>query len=85
MKETQKSELLPCPFCGSTMDITDPDTVYPTGMVYTIDPTTGCRYYSPRHNTIGDGRVFQVSCVKCEATVMGDDFVGAVTAWNRRA
>lgn len=36
---------LPCPFCGNIPDLSDIDTVYPTGYGWIIDEQTGIKIY----------------------------------------
>lgn len=80
--------LLPCPFCGKTVDLEDCDTLYPIGLYWREEG--GIRHYV-RHEDRkeGDERVWGMHCPEvsggCGAEITADSKQDAISAWNRRA
>lgn len=82
-------KLLPCPFCGKKVTLTDDDTLYPSGILWRDDPEIGLRtYHSRREQKEGDGMCYTMHCPVpsggCGAEITGDSEEEAVASWNRR-
>ena len=80
-------ETKPCPFCGMKPDLTDPDTLHPTGTYWR--EVDGVRYYV-RHKDrkLGDNPSWVFNCVEtaggCGVEMHDDVLDGVIAKWNRR-
>ena len=79
--------LLPCPFCGRALDITDHDTLYPSGSGWKTRPN-GSRSYHRAGEVPPEQWCYAVHCHTssggCGAEVSGDSAAEAVWKWNQR-
>lgn len=81
---------LPCPFCGKKVDLTDEDTIYPSGIYWRVfDEESSMRSYHSDRDCLGtDGVCYAMHCPipsgGCGAETMGDSKREALAAWNRR-
>lgn len=82
------SEAKPCPFCGTRVDLTDQDTLYPTGTYWREHPEGYRSYHGFYERQEGDGMCWKLSCCStgggCDATIYGDSKEDALAKWNRR-
>ena len=87
------TELKPCPFCGKIPDIDDPDTLYPSGIMWVDVIDDGRTYFSRTHATSALaveklGHVWDIHCVTtslgCGAEISGDSVAEVIEKWNRR-
>ena len=84
------SENKPCPFCGKAVDLNDPDTLYPSGILWREDPEfDGMRsYHRFSERQEGDQMCWQIVCPEtaggCGAEIHADTKVDALAKWNRR-
>ena len=67
-----------CPFCGSEMNITDPDCIYPTSTPAGYDEEKDEVTYT----------LWQISCCRggtgCGAILLGDSKEDCIRRWNIR-
>lgn len=82
-------ELLQCPFCGKKPDVSNPDTLYPTGIVW-VDKKDVGRVYGTRNQldyTHG-GQCWSINCVTssggCGVEMHGDSKEEAINKWQTR-
>lgn len=78
-----------CPFCGKAPDLSDPDTLYPSGICWRDEVELGCRVYFGLHDAQpGDGQCATLHCTKqtggCGAEMHADSRDETIAAWNRR-
>lgn len=78
----------PCPFCGREVDLNDPDTLYPTGIVWS--ETDDGRWYQYRGESgIYSGACYVLTCDEsaggCSAEIYGDSREEVIAKWSRRA
>ncbi len=80
---------LPCPFCGKPVDLKDNDTLYPSGILWHLDPHTGVKsYHSLTQRRDGDHFCYSMNCPTtsggCNAKIDADSRAEALAAWNTR-
>lgn len=85
----EQSALLPCPFCGHKVDLSDMDTLYPNGTLWRFNSELGMRtYHGFNDRQDGDSMCYVMNCPSqaggCGAEVNGDSREEAIAAWNRR-
>jgi hypothetical protein len=79
---------LPCPFCGRTPELDNPDTLYPSGTGW--KPVQGELYrsYVNFREVPKEQWCYSMNCCECcggcGAEISGDSELDAVTKWNRR-
>lgn len=80
----------PCPFCGHTLDINDPDVLYPSGIYWYPDGDFH-RYYTSQRISIEGFRgqpCYKIACKDimggCGAEMHGDSKQEVIDKWNRR-
>lgn len=82
-----KEPLLPCPFCGKTMQITE-DTIYPSGTVWLYNEDLQCRTYHGIHDIPNGNICWQINCCEheggCGASISGDSRQETIEKWNKR-
>ena len=84
-------ELKPCPFCGKCPDVSDGDTLYPTGMAWKDEDQGEYRSYHTLalHEVPSSQWCHGMHCVEvaggCGAQVAGDSRQEAIDRWNARA
>lgn len=80
--------LKPCPFCGHTIDLDDPDTIYPNGTGWEDHDDIGLRSYYPRREVPKEQWCYSVHCSTnsggCGAELSGDSRTEAIEKWNKR-
>jgi len=82
---TDRAKLMDCPFCGHTPNLEDPDTLYPSGIVWRDHKEDGIRsYHTFNERQAGDGKCWTMHCTRCPAEVSGDNREETIKAWNRR-
>jgi hypothetical protein len=79
----------PCPFCGKEVDLDDPDTLYPSGILYR-NLEGGGRSYGTRKEfgEIYDGKCYVLHCytgVGCGVSMSGDSMEEVIEQWERRS
>lgn len=77
------SALLPCPFCGSKLDLEDEDTLYPTGDGWLFDEELQMRTYHRLYIVPKEQWCYALHC-SCGASLTGDDRDEVIEKWNRR-
>lgn len=81
------TEAKPCPFCGSKIDVTDHDTLYPSGVGWKEDD--GLRHYVSLRDVPKEQWCYLIVCQEhyggCGAEMIGDSIEETITKWNRRA
>ena len=77
---------LPCPFCGSEIDLEDEDTMHITGAWKTFRGKH--RAYTFPNDPTAEGYVYGIHCNViyggCGASIDADGVDEVVTAWNKR-
>lgn len=77
-----------CPFCGTEADLSDPDTLHPSGMGWKLHPD-GFRSYHSFREVPQEQWCWDMNCPEtaggCGATISGDSKQEAIDKWNRRA
>lgn len=80
----------PCPFCGKQPDLSDDDTLYPTGHFW-VNDDLGRHYFGYDHPKLKPDpsqMVWGVHCVEiaggCGAEITGDSRDEAIAKWERR-
>lgn len=77
---------LPCPFCGSEIDLTDSDTMHITGAWKTMHGQY--RAYLRPNDPTAEGFVYGIHCNViyggCGASIDADGKEEVVERWNRR-
>ena len=83
----EDDHLLPCPFCGSSMDVEDSDTIHPSGTFWK-ERSNGLRAYVGR-NEEHDGSCYVVTCCTiyggCDASITADSKEEVIQRWNTRS
>jgi len=81
-------QLKPCPFCGRKADMSDPDTIYPSGTFWRPHEEVGRIYIGPKERLSNDNPCWVINCVEiaggCGASMDGDSIEETVEKWNRR-
>jgi len=77
-------KIKPCPFCGSTQDIDDGDTLYPTGGGWKLIGGTGLKGYRRFSEVPKEQWCWGMHCCNCTAEVQGDSKQEAIDNWNKR-
>lgn len=75
--------LLPCPFCGKSVDLSDPDTLYPSGIVWR-KTDYGKEYGTRMRLYPQDGECYELHCVSCGVVMSGDCKNEAIDKWQKR-
>ena len=83
------ADLLPCPFCGKKPNLTDQDTLYPSGIAWRQNEELGMRtYHRFADRQEGDGMCYGMHCPDtgggCGAEIHGDTREEAIAKWNKR-
>lgn len=80
-------ELKPCPFCGKSPDLSDPDTLHPSGTAW--KPHGNIRVYCSFRNIPQEQWCWQINCPPhmdgCGAELHADSRQEVIDRWNRRA
>lgn len=89
IKEIEPEEIPSCPFCGKKVDLTDYDTIYPSGTYWRYDSEIEMRtYHSFNDRLITDIACYTMHCPTpsggCGARISGDSEEEALAAWSRR-
>ena len=87
MANTPSTSALPCPFCGKQVDLSDLDTLYPSGIVYKDCQDIGRHYGTRKEIPQYDGQCYVLRCdtgVGCGASMSGDSVEEVLEQWNRR-
>lgn len=78
----------PCPFCGKRIEVTDVDTLYPSGIGWTDHHTDGFRSYHKAMEVPKEQWCYKIVCAEshggCGAEMHGDDKEEAIEKWNQR-
>ena len=81
--------ILPCPFCGKSVDITDIDTLYPNGTGWKDHKDQNLRSYCHYTEVPTEQWCYSLHCVEtsggCGASTSGDSKQEAIDKWNRRS
>ena len=83
-------DMKPCPFCGKKVDLTDDDTLYPSGTGWKLFDNGGMmmRSYHSFRDVPKEQWCWDMHCPEpsggCGAMVSGDSRVEAIEKWNRR-
>ncbi len=76
-----------CPFCGHPMDMADPDTLYPTGTGWKLQPN-GIKSYHSFHAVPKEQWCYSIHCVTtsggCGVEISGDSAQECIDRWNKR-
>jgi hypothetical protein len=77
-------ELLPCPFCGSEIDPTDPDAIYPSG-IWWRGRGEYRQYIGNKSRQPDDNACFNIVCPGgCGCVLSGDSKQEVIDRWNIR-
>ena len=79
----KRNKMLPCPFCGKNIDITDPDTLYPSGVGWKFDEILECKSYHHYSEIPKDNWCFQIYC-ECGCNLYADSKEEVIALWNKR-
>ena len=85
------SDLLSCPFCAHMPDLSEPDTLYPTGVFWVDTNEFGRSYFGRTHVLMKNNpkACWGMHCVEnlggCGAQVTADSKEEAIAKWQRRA
>lgn len=74
-------KLRDCPHCACLLDINDPDTIYPSGILWSDCGEDGKVYGVSRNNA--NGECFKIVC-RCGAEMHGDTYGEVIKQWNQR-
>ena len=74
---------LSCPFCGSNIDVNDPDVLYPNTVGWKYDSELQCKTYHHYSEVAKDQWCYQIVC-NCGAEMHGDTKEDVCFRWNRR-
>jgi hypothetical protein len=76
----------PCPFCGTEIDINDPDTLYRNGIGWTV--TRGHTHYVSANQAPPEQQCYMICCNTiyggCGAEINADSKEEAINKWNTR-
>lgn len=77
----------PCPFCGMEVDLSDPDTLYPSGTGWKDRPD-GLRSYHSFREVPREQWCWDMHCPTtaggCGAVMSGDSREECIEKWNTR-
>lgn len=76
--------MLPCPFCGKQVDLTDEDTLYPSGDGWLWDEFLECKTYHSLRDVPQEQWCYLLHC-SCGVTMYGDSKQETIENWNRRS
>lgn len=84
-----KKYLKECPFCGKVPDLDEPDTLYPTGIVWKYNKEFDrISYHTRREMPDYDGQCYSLNCPThlggCGAEIHGDSIEEVKERWERR-
>ena len=80
-----------CPFCGYAVDVTDPDTLYPTGLGWKIGFTDidDVKHYVSHRKVPKEQWCYVLRCPEiyggCGAEIHGDSKQECLDKWNKRS
>ena len=78
------AQLKPCPFCGSEIDPTDPDVLYPSGVWWRYHGEYR-QYVGNKDSQEGDNPCFNIVCPgRCGCVMTGDSRQETIDKWNKR-
>lgn len=87
-QESASRNCLPCPFCGKAVDLSDPDTLHPSGTGWRFDDGLQMRTYHSFRDVPKEQWCWVMCCPSpaggCDAEVTDDSEAEALAAWNRR-
>jgi hypothetical protein len=77
---------LSCPFCNHPVDLTDPDTLYPTGVGWLWDVSLKMRTYHTVREVPKAQWCYALHCLNlaCGAEVHGDSKEDVMVRWSTR-
>lgn len=79
-----RASLDTCPFCGNSVDVTDRDTLYPSGVCWRYMSSIESREYFQRSGTkVPDGACWNLRC-QYGAEIHGDSRANAIYKWRSR-
>ena len=86
---SREEEIKPCPFCGKQPDLSDPDTLYPSGTLWRWEPKFKMRvYFHQNDRQFSDGACYTLHCTRqaggCGAEMHADSREETISAWNSR-
>lgn len=85
---SNKQEIKPCPFCDKPVDLTDDDTLYPSGVGWLFDEELKMRTYHETMDVPVEQWCYGMHCPitagGCGAEIHGDSKQEAIDKWNRR-
>ena len=79
----------PCPFCGKPVDLTNPDTLHPSGVFWRMNKEIGFpTYHGITEFQDGDESCYVLHCVEnsggCGVRISGDSIDEVLQKWNTR-
>ena len=89
--ETQITDpkIKPCPFCGMSVDLQDPDSLYPNGTGWAFNDNLGFRTYHSAKEVPAEQWCYSLHCVVhhggCGAEMHADSRQEAIDRWNKRS
>ncbi len=75
--------MLPCPFCGSKIDITNPDVLYVSSVGWKYDKKLDCKTYHHYSEIPKEQWCYQLVCI-CGLELHGDSKEEVIKLWNTR-
>ncbi len=75
--------ILPCPFCGTIIDSTDPNVLHPTGTAWIYDEELKQKHYYHISEVEEGNLCYMITC-DCGAILTGDSKDDVIQAWNNR-
>jgi hypothetical protein len=88
MPIAESSRVEDCPFCGLSVNMDDPDTLYPNGIGWKIRSDGMTSYHSFR-DVPKEQWCYSIHCVTtaggCGAEISGNSKQECIDKWNRRS